>query len=333
MKRILFILLATLSTAVCSAGTEAMSNSKVRKETLFLTDKMAYELNLNTEQYNDVYEINYDFIAGVRYLMDDVLRGEEWALNRYYDYLDVRNDDLRWVLSSRQYTRFIQADYFYRPIYTSGNRWHFRVYVTYTNHNHFYFPRPYHYRTYCGGHYRTHYNNASYYRGRYKHPHYNGHYRIRDAKTYTTHRRSDFGSVTIRPGSGRQPSRPKRDDVYTTRRSSSSSNRPASTTGSTRREGTSNGSSRVNGSSSRTNSSSSRNNTNNSSTRRSSSRNVKTDSNSSRRSNSSNSSSSTRKENNSSSVRSTSGNTRSSSSTSSENSRSTRSETSSGRRR
>lgn len=333
MKRILFILLATLSTAVCSAGTEAMSNSKVRKETLFLTDKMAYELNLNTEQYNDVYEINYDFIAGVRYLMDDVLRGEEWALNRYYDYLDVRNDDLRWVLSSRQYTRFIQADYFYRPIYTSGNRWHFRVYVTYTNHNHFYFPRPYHYRTYCGGHYRTHYNNASYYRGRYKHPHYNGHYRIRDAKTYTTHRRSDFGSVTIRPGSGRQPSRPKRDDVYTTRRSSSSSNRPASTTGSTRREGTSNGSSRVNGSSSRTNSSSSRNNTNSSSTRRSSSRNVKTDSNSSRRSNSSSNSSSTRKENNSSSVRSTSGNTRSSSSTSSENSRSTRSETSSGRRR
>lgn len=73
MKRILFILLATLSTAVCSAGTNAMSNSKVRKETRFLTDKMAYELNLSTEQYNDVYEINYDFISGVRYVMDDVL--------------------------------------------------------------------------------------------------------------------------------------------------------------------------------------------------------------------------------------------------------------------
>ena len=109
MKRILFILLATLSTAVCSAGTDAMSNSKVRKETRFLTDKMAYELNLNTEQYNDVYEINYDFISGIRYLMDDVLYGNEWALNRYYDYLDVRNDDLRWVLSSRQYARFIST--------------------------------------------------------------------------------------------------------------------------------------------------------------------------------------------------------------------------------
>ena len=118
MKRILFMLFAVImSTAVCHA---AMSNSKVRKETRFLTDKMAYELNLNTAQYNDVYEINYDFISGVRYLMDDVLRGEEWALNRYYDYLDIRNDDLRWVLSRRQYSRFMQAAYFFRPIYVSG---------------------------------------------------------------------------------------------------------------------------------------------------------------------------------------------------------------------
>lgn len=196
-----------------------MSNSKVRKETRFLTDKMAYELNLNTEQYNDVYEINYDFISGIRYLMDDVLRGEEWALNRYYDYLDVRNDDLHWVLSNKQYSRFMQAAYFYRPVYVSGGRWSFRVYITYTNHNHFYFPRPYHYRTYCGGHYRTHYSN-SYYRGRYHHPHYTGSWSIRNNKSYHTTRRSDFGAVNIRPNSGRRPA--TRDDVYTPRRSNSS---------------------------------------------------------------------------------------------------------------
>ena len=203
MKRILFILFAAImSTAVCHA---AMSNSKVRKETRFLTDKMAYELKLNTEQYNDVYEINYDFISGIRYLMDDVLRGEEWALNRYYDYLDIRNDDLRWVLSSRQYSRFMQAAYFFRPVYVSGGRWSFRIYVTYTNPNHFYYPRPYHYRTYCGGHYRTHYQNVSYYRGRHNHPAYNGSFRIRDNKSYHTSRRSDFGSVNIRPNSGTRP--------------------------------------------------------------------------------------------------------------------------------
>lgn len=203
MKRILFMLFVVImSTAVCHA---AMSNSKVRKETRFLTDKMAYELNLNTAQYNDVYEINYDFISGVRYLMDDVLRGEEWALNRYYDYLDIRNDDLRWVLSRRQYSRFMQAAYFFRPIYVSGGHWSFRIYVTYTNPNHFYYPRPYHYRTYCGGHNRVHYHNVSYYRGRHNYPTYNGSFRIRDNKSYHTSRRSDFGSVHIRPNSGTRP--------------------------------------------------------------------------------------------------------------------------------
>lgn len=203
MKRILFMLFAVImSTVACHA---AMSNSKVRKETRFLTDKMAYELNLNTAQYNDVYEINYDFISGVRYLMDDVLRGEEWALNRYYDYLDIRNDDLRWVLSRRQYSRFMQVAYFFRPIYVSGGHWSFRIYVTYTNPNHFYYPRPYHYRTYCGGHNRVHYHNVSYYRGRHNHPTYNGSFRIRDNKSYHTSRRSDFGSVHIRPNSGTRP--------------------------------------------------------------------------------------------------------------------------------
>lgn len=327
MKRILFILLATLSTAVCSAGTNAMSNSKVRKETRFLTDKMAYELNLNTEQYNDVYEINYDFISGVRYVMDDVLYGNEWALNRYYDYLDVRNDDLRWVLSSRQYARFMQAEYFYRPIYTSGNRWYFRVYITYTNHNHFYFPRPYHYRTYVGGHYRTHHNNVSYYRGRYKHPYYNGSYRIRDTKSYTTHRRSDFGSVTVRPGSDRAPSR---DDVYTTRRSSSSSNR-TTTPSTTRRESTNSGATTNTSSSSRNNNSSSRRT--NSSTRTNSSSETKSNTSSSRRS-SSTTPSTGRKESNSSSVRSSSGSsTRSSGSSSTRSSSSGSSSRSSGDRR
>lgn len=229
MKRIIFIFLAAMmSTALCSA---AMSNSRVRKETRFLTDKMAHELNLNTEQYNDVYEINYDFVSSIGNLMDDVMYGQEWALNRYYDNLDVRNDDLRWVLSSRQYSRFMQADYFYRPVYVSGRNWSFRIYITYTNHNHFYFPRPYHYRTYCGGHYRSHYHNTSYYRGRYNHSVYTGVNRIRDDKSYTTTRRSDFGSVNIRPNSSTRPSsstRPVRNESTgneSTRRNSSSSNR------------------------------------------------------------------------------------------------------------
>ena len=99
MKRILFILLVVTASTTVMAG---MSTSKVRKETRFLTDKMAYELDLNNPQYNDVYEINYDFIYSLRNIMDYVVRGDEWALDDYYEALDIRNDDLRWVLSDVQ---------------------------------------------------------------------------------------------------------------------------------------------------------------------------------------------------------------------------------------
>ena len=99
----------------------------------------------------------------------------------------------------------MRATYFFRPIYVSGGRWSFRIYINYTNPNYFYFPRPYHYRTYCGGHYRTDFRNTSYYRGRHNHPTYNGTFRIRNDKSYHTSRRSDFGSVNIRPDSGRRP--------------------------------------------------------------------------------------------------------------------------------
>ena len=118
MKRILFILLVVTASTTVMAG---MSTSKVRKETRFLTDKMAYELDLNNPQYNDVYEINYDFIYSLRNIMDYVVRGDEWALDDYYEALDIRNDDLRWVLSDAQYRRFLGAEYFYRPIYVTGD--------------------------------------------------------------------------------------------------------------------------------------------------------------------------------------------------------------------
>ena len=272
MKRIILILFAIGITAMSSVSMAAMSNSRVRKETRFLTDKMAYELNLNTAQYNDVYEINFDFIYSIRYLMDDVIRGYEWALDDYYNYLDVRNDDLRWVLSDAQYRRFLQADYFYRPIYASGGGWNFRVYITYTNRNYFYFPKPYHYRSYSGGHYRTHFHNVSYYRGRYNHSYYRGDYSVRNDRVYHTNRRSDFGSVNIRPNtSTRQSSRP---GTTTTRPSVST--RPSTTT--TRPSNTSSSSSsRENSSSSRRENNSSgsstpvNNNTNSGSSRRSSS--------------------------------------------------------------
>ena len=54
MKRIILILFAIGMTAMSSTCMAAMSNSRIRKETRFLTDKMAYELNLTTPQSNNV---------------------------------------------------------------------------------------------------------------------------------------------------------------------------------------------------------------------------------------------------------------------------------------
>lgn len=228
MKRWTTFLMIVCMLSITIPAMGAMSISKMRQNTRFLTDRMAYELKLNPQQYDDVYEVNYDFINNVRYLMDDVVRGYDYALDRYYDFLDVRNDDLRWILSGTQYRRFMGMEHFYRPIYAHENKWQFRIYTVYNNVNFFYFGKPRHYTTYCGGHYRTHYNNISYYKthyhNRYHHDVYDGRYRIRhDRVTYDTHRHRDF-NIAIRPSKKdnhhrpsapqARPDRPKRDNNY-----------------------------------------------------------------------------------------------------------------------
>lgn len=223
MKRIIFILFAIGFVAIHSTAMAAMSTSKVRKNTRFLTDRMAYELNLSPAQYNDVYEINFDFIYNIRYLMNDVMRGYEWALDDYYQLLDIRNDDLRWVLSSYQYARFLRTEYFYRPVYASGNSWNFRVYIVYNNPNFFYFGKPVHYRSYKGGHYRTHHNNISYYRNKYHHDIYHGQFSTKQDKVYYDNRQRDFG-VSTRPSSHTTPGNNTRPTLNTR---PSSGNRPA----------------------------------------------------------------------------------------------------------
>lgn len=205
MKRLQYLLIA-IGLVVSSSAMASMSTSKIRSEARFLTDKMAYEMSLTTSQYNDIYEINYDFINSVGNIMDYVVRGEEWAMDDYYEALDVRNDDLRWILSDGQYRRFMGADYFYRPIYVNGGRWSFRIYINYPNRRLFYFGTPHHYKTYCGAHYRPHFHHVSYYRGRYPQGgHYPVPHRVRDERTYHTYRRSDFGSVHFRPNTSTRP--------------------------------------------------------------------------------------------------------------------------------
>ncbi len=170
---IMFVALAAISVQSYAA----MSLSEIRREARFLTDRMGHELGLSNRQYDDVYEINFDFFYQVNEVIDDVVYGYDDAIDYYYYLLDVRNEDLMYVLRNRQYRRFVNRDYFYRPIYMVDGRWGMRIYTRYTDRNYFYFSIPVHYHTYSGAHYRIHFAH-SYYAGMYHHALYHGAFRL-----------------------------------------------------------------------------------------------------------------------------------------------------------
>lgn len=151
MKKLLFTLMAIMTTVVSA---NAMDFEQARERALFLTDKMAYELNLTDDQYEAVYEVNLDYFLGIRSEAD--IDGVYWS---------NRNTDLYYILADWQYRAFSTALYFYRPLYWSPAGWHFRIYARYPRRTFFYFSRPVCYVSYNGGHSWRH-NGGSWYRGR-----------------------------------------------------------------------------------------------------------------------------------------------------------------------
>ncbi len=175
MKKILFIMTTLLT---LSATSSAMSYEQARREALFLTDKMAYELNLNSEQYDAAYEINLDYLMGVTSVN-----------NVYGPYWTRRNLDMSYILFDWQWSAFQAATYFYRPLYWSAGNWHFGIYARYPHRSYFYFDRPTIFWSYRGGH-GMRYHNRSYY---HKHVH---HYRPAGGRHHgmrDRHDRGEFG--------------------------------------------------------------------------------------------------------------------------------------------
>ncbi len=138
-----------------AVAASAMSYSQAREQALFLTDKMAYELNLTDDQYEAAYEINLDYLLSVN--SDDELYGDYWRW---------RNIDFSYVLLDWQYRMFCEAAYFYRPLYFSAGVWHFAIYARYPHRDYFYFHRPTVYVSYRGGHSWRQNNGSSWYNGR-----------------------------------------------------------------------------------------------------------------------------------------------------------------------
>lgn len=136
MKKMMFM--AILMVITLSAN--AMTYTQAKNEALFLSDKMAYELNLTNDQYDAVYEINLDYLMSVNGRND--VYGAWW--NR-------RNADLQYVLTAYQYNKYVGLSYFYRPLSWNRGSWTFNVYTHYSNKSHFYKGHPKGYVSYKGG--------------------------------------------------------------------------------------------------------------------------------------------------------------------------------------
>ncbi len=101
---------------------------------------MAYELGLTASQYEAVYEINLDYLLNVDTRAD--VFGFWW---------EIRNRDLRFVLSNWQYDRFMASEWFYRPVVWGTGGWTFSIYTRYGVGRMFYH-RPAVFVTFRGGH-------------------------------------------------------------------------------------------------------------------------------------------------------------------------------------
>ena len=151
MKRTLLTLLLLAVLAIKAA---AKPYEEARDRAWFLTDKMAYELNLTPEQYDRAYEINLNYFMSIRTASD--------CYGYYWNYRDA---DFRCILFDWQYNLFSSIDYFFRPIRWVRSSWYYPVCDHY-RYGYYYFDRPAIYVTYHGGAWRRRsHNDPSPYRG------------------------------------------------------------------------------------------------------------------------------------------------------------------------
>ena len=151
MKRYLLTLLIVLAGTLSA---KAISYSEARDRAWFLTDKMAYELNLTPDQYDRVYQVNLDYFLSIACESD--------CHSRYWHYRDT---DLRFILWDWQYRLYVTLDYFYRPIRWVRAAWHYPICDHY-RYGYYYYERPRVYVSYHGCNWkRRGHNDVSPYRG------------------------------------------------------------------------------------------------------------------------------------------------------------------------
>ena len=121
----------------------AMPYTDARNKAMFLSDKMAYELNLTGTQFDAVYEINLDYMLNLEEEAD--MQGFIWK---------IRNRDLGFVLSDWQRNQYLTSEWFYRPFSCDANGWTLAVNNRYNEGQNF-MQQPDVFLSYKGGHCQT----------------------------------------------------------------------------------------------------------------------------------------------------------------------------------
>lgn len=211
MKKLIYSLIGAL---LISTSVYALSYNESRNRAWYLTDKMAYELNLTRQQYDKVYEVNLNYFLNINYPSD--IDGPYWT---------YRDNDLQYILFSWQYNRYCEIAYFFRPLIWRSGLCIMTTYDYYA-HDFYYYDRPaiftvYHgvywthgrrprYSPYRGMTFRAgigmrdsyrYQNHGYYFRGgmRYDAPRYNGrNYGHIDRSRQDMRGRQDYGNENNR---------------------------------------------------------------------------------------------------------------------------------------
>ncbi len=96
----------------------------ITAEARFITDKMVVELGLSNIQRNNILNLNLTYLDGINSYRD--LDGNGWK---------YRNKQMKAMLSAKQWKKYKESYYFYRPIGWRNNAYVHNIYGKYPKQN------------------------------------------------------------------------------------------------------------------------------------------------------------------------------------------------------
>ena len=188
MKRFLLSLAVAVVSAASALG---MSLRDAQMQAYFLSDKMAYELNLSPWQYDQVYQVNLEYFLNIN---------SPYDANGYF--WNYRNTDLSYILYDWQWKVYRATEYFLRPLRWVRGAWYSALW-DYYHRDYYFYHRPTVYAHCHGGLWHgRHPHSASPFIG-HRPPHHSGgmnHHYGKPGKP---------GSHNYRPGQGGKPQHDK----------------------------------------------------------------------------------------------------------------------------